>query len=302
MSHNLKQFIDSHQTRVNDHLTKITCSTSTAARLNDAIAYAATAPGKRLRPLLVYATAQLGQQLNDASELARHNLVIDGAASAIELIHCYSLVHDDLPAMDDDDLRRGRPTTHIAYDEPTAILVGDALQCMAFELLMSLPTDAQTRVDLATTLSQAAGSSGMVAGQQLDIDATDTAIDQQQLESIHRLKTGALISAAVDMGALVANLGEQQRAALAQYAANLGLAFQVVDDILDIESSTEQLGKQQGADQALNKSTYPKLMGITPSKDYAKQLIDDAINALALFDNRADTLRDLARFVLARKS
>ncbi len=294
MSNDLEQFIALHQQRINAHLEQITANTSAADRLNSATAYAATAPGKRLRPLLVYAAALLGECKSDQ--------VVDDTAAAIEMVHCYSLVHDDLPAMDDDDLRRGRPTTHIAYDEPTAILVGDALQCQAFETLMLLDCDAHTKVELATSLSKASGAQGMVGGQQLDIDFTDSAIDQIQLESIHRLKTGALIGAAVDMGAIVAGLTHTDRDALGRYADNLGLAFQVVDDILDIESSTEQLGKQQGADQALNKSTYPKLMGIQASKDYAQKLVDQALESLSGFDDRANTLRELAQFVLVRKS
>jgi len=290
MTADLNTFIQSYQAEINQHLSALTASSSIATRLADATSYAATAPGKRLRPVLVYATSLLGNA---------HPATNDVAA-AIEMIHCYSLVHDDLPSMDDDDLRRGHPTTHIAFDEPTAILVGDGLQCLAFETIAKCPASAEMRIEIIQVLSGAAGNQGMVGGQQLDIDSTGVSIDQDQLERIHRLKTGALIEASVQLGAILAELTETQRANLSRYAQNLGLAFQVVDDILDIESSTEQLGKQQGADQALDKSTYPKLMGIEQSKLYAHTLVQDAIDVLDGFGDEANHLRQIAHYVVTR--
>jgi len=292
MTADLNTFITTYQARLNQHLSTLTADSSVATRLADATSYAANAPGKRLRPVLVYATSLLGNY-HDA---------VDDVAAAIEMVHCYSLVHDDLPAMDDDDLRRGHPTTHIAFDEPTAILVGDGLQCLAFETLANCQAPAQMQVELIKELSKAAGNRGMVGGQQLDIDCTGITVDQPRLEQIHRLKTGALIEASVQLGAIVAELTPTQRQNLGRYAENLGLAFQVVDDILDIESSTEQLGKQQGADQALDKSTYPKLMGLEPSKQYANKLVNDAIEALSEFGDDATYLREIANYVVKRTS
>lgn len=264
-----------------------------AARLKQAMRYSALNGGKRVRATLVYAAAQaVSGGIPD---------ITDAAACAVELIHAYSLVHDDLPAMDDDDLRRGQPTCHIAFDEATAILAGDALQALAFEHLATSNLPAELRCQLTLVLTRASGAAGMVAGQDMDLAAEDRKISLTELESLHRHKTGALIAASVHMGALLAGASQTQLDSLARYAQAIGLAFQVQDDILDIESSTEELGKTQGADIALNKSTYPSLLGIEQARQRAMQLRDEAITALTIFDQHAEPLRELARYIVNRK-
>lgn len=266
-------------------------------RLYAAMRYSVINGGKRVRPLLVYAACEsLGGDLAQA----------DAAACAVELIHAYSLVHDDLPAMDDDDLRRGQPTTHIAFDEACAILAGDALQSLAFEVLGSdagNPTDAALRLRMLATLSRAAGPAGMVGGQAIDLAAVGIKIDQQALERMHRHKTGALIEACVVLGAMASGKASDiQLNALQQYAQAIGLAFQVQDDILDVESDTATLGKTQGKDEANDKPTYPALLGLEAAKAYALELRDQALAALRDFDERAEPLRQLAEFIVARRS
>ncbi|PAV48157.1 (2E,6E)-farnesyl diphosphate synthase [Pseudomonas sp. HAR-UPW-AIA-41] len=266
-------------------------------RLYAAMRYSVINGGKRVRPLLVYAACEsLGGDLAQA----------DGAACAVELIHAYSLVHDDLPAMDDDDLRRGQPTTHIAFDEACAILAGDALQSLAFEVLGSdagNPADAALRLRMLATLSRAAGPAGMVGGQAIDLAAVGIKIDQQALERMHRHKTGALIEASVVLGAMASGKASAiQLNALQQYAQSIGLAFQVQDDILDVESDTATLGKTQGKDEANDKPTYPALLGLEAAKAYALELRDQALAALRDFDERAEPLRQLAEFIVARRS
>lgn len=266
-------------------------------RLYAAMRYSVINGGKRVRPLLVYAACEsLGGDLAQA----------DGAACAVELIHAYSLVHDDLPAMDDDDLRRGQPTTHIAFDEACAILAGDALQSLAFEVLGSdagNPADAALRLRMLATLSRAAGPAGMVGGQAIDLAAVGIKIDQQALERMHRHKTGALIEASVVLGAMASGKASAtQLTALQQYAQAIGLAFQVQDDILDVESDTATLGKTQGKDEANDKPTYPSLLGLEAAKTYALELRDQALAALRDFDERAEPLRQLAEFIVARRS
>lgn len=253
--------------------------------------------GKRVRPVLVYASAAA----INGHDISSKNMDLDKAAAAVEMIHAYSLVHDDLPAMDDDDLRRGQPTCHIAFDEATAILAGDGLQARAFEILTEL-TDcsAVTQIQLIKVLSQAAGPIGMVGGQAIDLQSTDQLIDLNQLETIHKLKTGALIKASIAMGAILAGANPEQLQALERYGEAIGLAFQVFDDILDIEMDTATLGKQQGADQALNKATYPSLLGLQKSKDKAEQLYQEALAALESFDGGATPLRQLAKYIISR--
>lgn len=267
-----------------------------APRLREAMLYACLQGGKRVRPTLVYAAARaLGGTLERA----------DIAACAVELIHCYSLVHDDLPAMDDDALRRGKPTVHIAFDEATAILAGDALQAMAFRLLSepSLAIDAEARVQMLHLLSAAAGFEGMVSGQSIDFDAVGKTLDVTQLQTMHSLKTGALINASVLLGALSSERASPaQLASLAQYADCVGLAFQVQDDILDVTSDTATLGKTQGADQALNKPTYVSLLGLDGARAKAIALCDEALAALAEFDEHAEALRGIAHFIVARSN
>ncbi|GBL60875.1 geranylgeranyl diphosphate synthase, type II [Pseudomonas citronellolis] len=266
-------------------------------RLYQAMRYSVVNGGKRVRPLLAYAACEaLG------GDPAR----ADGAACAVELIHAYSLVHDDLPAMDDDDLRRGQPTTHIAFDEACAILAGDGLQALAFEVLAEArlnPQDAETRLAMVTALARAAGSAGMVGGQAIDLEAVGRKIDQAALETMHRHKTGALIEASVRLGALASGQADAERLeALARYAGAIGLAFQVQDDILDVESDTATLGKTQGKDQAHDKPTYPALLGLEAAKAYALALRDQALAALEGFGEGAEPLRELARYIVDRRS
>jgi geranylgeranyl pyrophosphate synthase len=226
------------------------------------------------------------------------------AASAIELIHCFSLVHDDLPAMDDDALRRGKPTCHKAFGEATAILAGDALQTLAFQVLAHADMGklrAEQRLRMIELLAQAAGSRGMVGGQALDLAAIGTDLDIAQLEDMHVHKTGALIRASVLLGAYcVQDLPEPARGALDHYGKYIGLAFQVQDDILDVTGSTEELGKQAGADRALNKPTYPALLGLTGARQRASELHEAALECIAGLDQRADPLRWLSEYIVAR--
>lgn len=264
------------------------------AALNGAINYSLLSGGKRVRPLLVYAAAEAIAGTDLPAD-------IDSIAAAVECIHCYSLVHDDLPAMDDDDLRRGQPTSHIKFDEATAILAGDALNTGAFEILANLETTpAINKVELIRILSASAGVRGMVAGQHIDLQAANQTISTEHLRCMHQLKTGALIRGAVEMGASAAGASPVQLEALDEYANAIGLAFQVVDDILDIESTTEQLGKQQGADIEQNKSTFPALIGLEETKAEAASLHHRAIKALDSFDTKATPLRQLADYIIQR--
>jgi len=260
-------------------------------RLHAAMRHAVLGGGKRMRALLVYASGTLA----GADEATLH-----APAVAVELIHAYSLVHDDLPAMDDDDLRRGKPTVHIAFDEATAILAGDALQTRAFEHLASASASAALRVDWLATLAQASGAAGMCGGQALDIDATGTLQTLEALERMHALKTGALIRASVRMGALAGHADAATLARLDAFATALGLAFQVRDDILDIEASSEQLGKTAGKDLAQAKSTYPALLGMDGAKAKLDELAATMQAALAPYDERADALRALAELTVHR--
>ncbi len=260
-------------------------------RLHQAMRYSVLGGGKRMRPLLVYASGQIF----GADEAA-----LDAPAMAVELIHAYSLVHDDLPAMDDDDMRRGRPTTHIAFDEATAILAGDALQTRAFGLLADAPLPALLRVHCLQALSHASGAAGMCGGQALDIDATGHAQPLADLQRMHALKTGALIRAAVRMGALCGEAPQADLLQLDAFADALGLAFQVRDDILDVEASSEQLGKTAGKDQAQAKSTFPALLGMDGAKAELAALSERMRESLAGYDDRADALRALGRLAVER--
>lgn len=299
MNDRFKDYLKTSNHRVNQALQSyskhIAGTTPALHRLQEAINYSLLNGGKRIRPLLVYASAQA---LNADSSLSK---ALDDAACAIEMLHAYSLVHDDLPAMDDDDLRRGQPTCHRAYDEATAILVGDALQSMAFELLSGIEQiSAEQKIDLIHILAKASGPNGMVGGQAIDLGAVGQDLDLQQIEQLHRMKTGALIRAAISMGAVIANGTDDQIKQLDDYAQAIGLAFQVKDDILDIESETGTLGKQQGADIALNKPTYPSLLGLEGAKDKLDQLHDQAMTALEPFADQAEPLRDLATYIITR--
>ena len=267
--------------------------------LKGAVHHTVMLGGKRIRPALCYATAAIKPNA--------HFAAVRRAAVAIEMIHCYSLAHDDLPCMDNDLLRRGQPTCHVAFGEDTALLAGDILQSMAFEILGSRLFDQGPAVDSAIVLKQmqilATASSKMVCGQVLDLQAEGQHVNQQALENIHRNKTGALISAAVMMAAVTVFEGTDQAIPkLREYAQAIGLAFQVQDDILDIISDTEFLGKTAGKDQQVEKSTYPALMGLDNAQAYAKELHDQALNALAIFGDNAVELNQISQFLLSRKS
>ena len=261
------------------------------ARLHQAMRYATLEGGKRVRPLLAFAAGEL-----NGADPSR----VEIAAAAVELIHAYSLAHDDLPCMDDDALRRGRPSVHVEYDEATALLVGDALQTLAFQLLTEQPParDAGEQLEMLRTLAIASGSRGMAGGQAIDIEATGKALSQTELEFMHVRKTGALIGAAVKLGALCAG---PCPAALEQYANRVGLAFQVADDILDAEASTATLGKTAGKDSKQGKPTYVSAMGVARARQFAEELRGGAHAALETLGARAQRLRQLADFVVLRK-
>jgi farnesyl diphosphate synthase len=264
------------------------------ARLHEAMRYAVLGPGKRVRPVLVYATGQA---------LGADAAALDDAACAVELIHAYSLVHDDLPAMDDDDLRRGRPTCHRAYDEATAILVGDALQTLAFQVLCGEQTggDAATRLAMVQTLAAASGSRGMAGGQALDLDAVGRDLTLAELEQLHIHKTGALIRASVRLGTLAARDPDPGAVrSLDRYAKCLGLAFQIRDDILDVEGDPTLIGKTRGKDAAHNKPTYPALLGLAGAREKCAVLVAEAIGCLDGLGAGAQPLRWLADYVVAR--
>ncbi|WP_286240220.1 (2E,6E)-farnesyl diphosphate synthase [Neptuniibacter halophilus] len=289
----IRSQLKQYQARVDQHLQRCIDTRGIDPELQSAMTYALFNGGKRVRPALVYMVCDM---LGGNTEQA------DSAAAAIECIHSYSLVHDDLPAMDDDDLRRGKPTCHIAYDEATAILAGDALQCLAFELISEDPLlSAETRIDLIRQLSHASGYRGMVAGQSFDLRHVGKPLDLEQLEAMHRHKTGALLSCAISMGARCSGeISAVQQQALNQYAAAIGLAFQVQDDILDIEGEAAVIGKPQGSDLEQNKPTYPALLGLDGAKLKLKQLHQQAITALAPFAEAADELKALADFIVQR--
>ncbi|HEV7165039.1 MAG TPA: farnesyl diphosphate synthase [Gammaproteobacteria bacterium] len=266
-------------------------------RLHSAMRYAVLGGGKRMRPLLIYAT---GETLGVAAEK------LDGPAAAVEIIHAYSLIHDDLPAMDDDALRRGRPTCHIAYDEATAILAGDALQVLAFHILAedkSMTAHPAARIEMLRTVAVASGSAGMAGGQAMDLAAEGKSLDLAELELMHIYKTGALIRSSVLLAAQsMAGLAAEKLTALDRYAKCVGLAFQIQDDILDVEGETEKLGKQAGADSARNKPTYPSILGLEKSRARALELKDDALSALAPFGAAAEPLIWLAEYIVQRES
>lgn len=265
--------------------------------LNEAVRYAIFGGGKRVRPVLVYA----GGEAFDVEPAA-----LDGCACAVEMIHTYSLIHDDLPAMDDDDLRRGRLTCHKAYNEATAILAGDALQALAFQVLAQDPcitVSAEQRLGMIETLALAAGPGGMTGGQAIDLEAENQSLGLEELQNMHSRKTGALIRASVELGALCSGpVDEQQFRHISCYADCIGLAFQIHDDVLDIESDTETLGKPQGSDLEKNKSTYPNLLGLDGARQAARDMLEQALDHLSGFDGKADMLREIATYIVERKS
>tara|TARA_Y100001934_G_scaffold264967_1_gene342579 strand:- start:62 stop:958 length:897 start_codon:yes stop_codon:yes gene_type:complete len=296
MDHRIRQaeaYLDQCRQQVDRELDRCLARHATSERLQETMRYSVLGGGKRVRPALCMAAAR-AMGSDESTALA--------PACALELIHAYSLVHDDLPAMDDDDLRRGRPTAHIAFDEASAILAGDALQTLAFALLSDAPalSDRQ-RVTMISELARASGHQGMVGGQAIDLESVGRQLSVAQLEAMHRHKTGALIEASVRLGALTSEtVTECQLSNLTDYASALGLAFQVQDDLLDIEGDTEVIGKRQGSDAAKAKPTYPALLGIEGARQHLARLLDEALSALESFDSEADTLRAMADYVVAR--
>ncbi|MEZ6092717.1 MAG: polyprenyl synthetase family protein [Pirellulaceae bacterium] len=260
-------------------------------RLREAMRYSVLSPGKRLRPLLVMASTRLcGGE--DANALP--------AACAVEFIHCYSLVHDDLPAMDDDDLRRGRPTTHKQFDEATAILAGDALIPLAFEVMSRDIQPEATAARCCLELARASGASHLVGGQADDLAAENGECDLQMLERIHLRKTAAMLAVSLKLGAICAHSSEENISRLERFGKNLGLAFQISDDLLDLRGEQDKMGKRVGKDQSKGKLTYPSALGIERSEQLANQLVADAVNSLESFGSRAQPLVDLAQFVVSR--
>jgi farnesyl diphosphate synthase len=291
-----QEWITSHSERTESALDRLLDSAQTIPhRLHEAMRYAAQGGGKRIRPLLVYAAGQLGNQ-----ESVTDSDALDSAAVAIECIHAYSLVHDDLPCMDDDDLRRGRPTVHKAFDEATALLVGDALQTRAFEILANANCDSQVRLKMIAALAAASGSRGMAGGQAIDLESVGKKLDLTGLQQMHAMKTGALLSCAVQLGGIVAELNSAQMVHLDVYSKALGLAFQIVDDVLDATADSQTLGKTAGKDAAANKPTYVTLMGLDYAQKQAKELQETAITSLDSFGASAQALKDLALLVVNR--
>ncbi len=293
----MKSLITTYQQRIDAAIeTWLPAASIQPARLHEAMRYVVQNGGKRIRPLLVYLT---GYALDVEPTL------LDAPACAVEFIHAYSLVHDDLPAMDDDDLRRGQATCHKAFDEATAVLVGDALQTLAFYVLSHDPhlqVSDTKRLTMVETLALASGSRGMVGGQAIDMIAVGQSLNIAELENMHIHKTGALIRASVKLGALACEaIDDTLLKKLDRYAKCIGLAFQIQDDILDIESNTETLGKLQGADIIHNKATYPSLLGLHGAKQMAKELIDDALFNLTDLDHKAEPLRWVANYIVTRQ-
>lgn len=268
------------------------------ARLHQAMRYAVLGGGKRVRAALVYAAGNACMRPNTATSAMNESL--DRAAAAVELVHAYSLVHDDLPCMDDDMLRRGRPTLHVQYDEATALLAGDALQPLAFDLLAQMPLAPETVVKATRLLAQAAGSLGMAGGQAIDLASVGKTLSQQELQQMHLLKTGALLAASVKLGGLVAGAHALQERSLDEYASAIGLAFQVVDDVLDVTTDSVVLGKTAGKDAAANKPTYVALMGLEGAQSLATSLHRTARQALSPLGDTASLLGGLADFIVLR--
>jgi farnesyl diphosphate synthase len=265
-----------------------------SSKLVNALSYSLMSGGKRIRPLLSYATAEaLGLDLSNA----------DYVAASIEMIHAYSLIHDDLPAMDNDDLRRGKPTCHVEFDDATAILAGDALQAMAFEVLTHIDAKPKAVVQLIRMLSLSCGVLGMAGGQSLDLESENKQLDKQAMDNIHQLKTGALISASVEMmGVLCDQCTDETRMALKQYAYDFGMAFQIIDDVLDVIGDEDTIGKPIGSDESNNKSTYPSIMGLDASKNAAISHSQNAVSQLDCLPGDSSYLQYLAEYLISRKS
>ena len=292
----LKTYLTERRALVDSGLRQQLDNPSPTSRICQAMSYSVMAGGKRLRPILCMAAAEA---------VGGNRESVLPIACALELIHTYSLIHDDLPAMDNDEKRRGKPTCHVQFDEATAILAGDALLTLAFEVLAAAasrcPSDAQQRWLQATIqIASAAGSRGMIEGQMRDMDFEGKRIAADALESLHRLKTGRMIEAAIGSGAMVAGASEAQQKALEGYGRHIGLAFQVADDILNVTGDPQRLGKATGTDRSRGKNTYPALLGLDAARRFAEHLVDGALQVLAPFDIKADPLRAIARYVIER--
>jgi geranylgeranyl diphosphate synthase type II len=291
----LESYLDSKRILINSHLDRILQDPSNSSRLMKAIHYSLMANGKRLRPVLCIAAAEVvGGQTKDVLK----------AACALEMIHTYSLIHDDLPAMDNDEVRRGKPTCHIAFDEASAILAGDALLTLAFQLLAAVDisngSQALKWLHVIHRIADAAGYRGMIAGQMKDIASENNLLTLEELEELHALKTGALIEASVYSGATIGGGRKEQIDQLGIYAKNIGLAFQIKDDILNVEGDPALLGKAVGTDKIRQKNTYPFLMGLEKSKSFAEALVVSALQAIEPFDSKADPLRAIANYIVQR--
>lgn len=285
-----KVLLGSYQKRINQKLEVLLPSDDSI--LSNAMRYSVLNGGKRLRPILVYLSSELGDANLDS---------IDILAGSIELIHCYSLIHDDLPSMDDDDLRRGNPTTHKKYDEATAILAGDALQPLAFELLVTMETSDSIKIAIIDNLAKACGHLGMVGGQIKDIHSENTKT-VEALDKMHLQKTGRLIQSSLETSGILSGLNPSEIEALSKYGEKIGLAFQIQDDIIDIESPSSISGKDQGSDLELNKITYPSIVGLEESKDKARQLAEEAKEILHLSHKNTDNLSKLADYIIHRET
>ncbi len=293
----IEKYLKSYQEDINKKILEFLKSSDTSNRIVQAMRYSILAGGKRIRPILTIAAAE-----------ATHARVSDvlPVACAVEMIHTYSLIHDDLPAMDNDRLRRGKPTSHIQFDEATAILAGDALLTLAFEILSSTQNNTSENLSrhlkIIHVMARAAGYQGMVQGQMQDICAEGNKLDLDELTTMHSLKTGALIEASIVVGALLGNAGQKKMDSLRSYAQHIGLAFQVIDDILNVSGDPVKLGKAVGTDTDRGKNTFPGLMGMTKATVYADNLVQSALKALALFDNKADPLRAIAHYIIDRNN
>ena len=292
----LTGYLTEKRALINHALTQICEKNLSDTRLDAAMKYSLMASGKRLRPILCMAAAETVGNATDA---------VVRTACAIEMIHTYSLIHDDLPAMDNDDMRRGNPTCHVQFDEATAILAGDALLTLAFDMLSAKSSEEASNdtiiLNIIHLIAAASGHKGMIDGQMRDIEAENTLPSLDALKKIHYLKTGALIEAAVVSGALLAGGDIKAIEKLRIYANNIGLAFQVADDILNVEGDAATMGKATGTDASRNKATYPGILGLEKSREFAAELVSKALHALAIFGNKADSLAAIARYVVHRK-
>ncbi len=292
----LKKYMNAKSRMINDGLEKMLQQFHQDDTITQAMRYSLMAGGKRIRPILCLAAAEA---------VDGKPVVALTSSCALEIVHTYSLIHDDLPAMDDDELRRGKPTCHIAFGEATAILAGDALLTLAFETLAAVPIEngdqAAKWLQVIRIIAAAAGSRGMIQGQMLDMAAEGHRLNINELESMHALKTGALIEASLRCGAVLAGSSEIQLDFLRTYARNIGLAFQVADDILNVEGNPALMGKAVGTDKLHAKSTYPSVIGLESSRQFARKLVEQALQALETFDNKAEPLRAIATYVIERK-